>query len=51
VEVSPDDYGIVPVTGDLVQLTADRIAIRRNDPRAGELVVHFPRIGYRVDPV
>jgi glutathione S-transferase len=48
VEVSPDDYGIVPVAGALVQLTSDNIAIRRDDPRAGELVVHFPRIGYRV---
>ena len=50
VEVSPDDYGIVPVAGTLVQLTADEISVRRDDPRAGELVVHFPRIGYRVDP-
>lgn len=50
VQVSPDDYGIVPVTGTLVQLTMDTIALRREDSRAGELVVHFPRIGYRVDP-
>lgn len=49
VEVSPDDYGIVPVAGELVQLTADNIAVRRDDPRAGEVVVHFPRIGYRVE--
>ena len=49
VEVSPDDYGIVPVSGDLLQLTSDDIAIRRSDPRAGELVVHFPRIGYRIE--
>ncbi len=51
VQVSPDDYGIVPVAGELVQLTSDEIAVRRDDPRAGELVVHFPRIGYRVDLV
>jgi glutathione S-transferase len=50
VEVSPDDYGIVPVAGMLVRLTADEISVRRDDPRAGEVVVHFPRIGYRVDP-
>jgi len=48
VEVSPDDYGIVPVAGTLIQLTAEDIAIGREDARAGELVVHFPRIGYRV---
>lgn len=49
VAVSPDDYGIVAVTGALVQLTTDDIAVRRDDPRVGEVVVHFPRIGYRVE--
>jgi len=51
VEVTPDDYGIVPVAGELVRLTIDEIAVRREDARAGEVVVHFPRIGYRVEPV
>ena len=51
VTVAPDDYGIVPVAGELVCLTMDAIAIRRTDPRAGEVVVHFPRVGYRIDPV
>ena len=48
VTVAPDDYGIVPVAGELLRLTMDDIAIRRTDPRAGEIVVHFPRVGYRV---
>lgn len=47
--VAPDDYGIVPVAGELVRLTIDDVAIRRDDPLAGEVVVHFPRIGYRVE--
>jgi hypothetical protein len=46
--VAPDDYGRVPVAGELLRLTIDDIAIRRTDPRAGEVVVHFPRVGYRV---
>ncbi|MEQ8857074.1 MAG: glutathione S-transferase family protein [Pseudomonadales bacterium] len=50
VTVAPDDYGVVPVHGELLRLTRDDIAIRRADPRAGEVVVHFPRIGYRVEP-
>ena len=50
VTVAPDDYGIVPVAGELLRLTIDDIAIRRTDPRAGEVVVHFPRVGYRVEP-
>jgi glutathione S-transferase len=48
VTVAPDDYGRVPVAGELLRLTMDDIAIRRSDPRAGEVVVHFPRVGYRV---
>ncbi len=49
VTVAPDDYGIVPVSGRLVRLTAEEIAIARRDPRAGEVVVHFPRSGYSVE--
>jgi glutathione S-transferase len=48
VTVTPDDYGKVPVTGELVTLDARRIAVRRRDERVGEVVVHFPRIGYVV---
>lgn len=49
VTVTPDDYGKVPVSGELVTLQVHEVAIRRLDPRAGELVVHFPRIGYLVE--
>ena len=48
VTVTPDDYGKVPVAGELVTLDARRVAVRRRDDRAGEVVVHFPRIGYVV---
>lgn len=48
VSVTPDDYGKVPVHGELVTLDATCVAIRRRDPRAGEVVVHFPRLGYVV---
>lgn len=49
VSVSPDDYGRVPVTGELVTLELHEVAVRRQDPRVGEVVTHFPRIGYRVE--
>lgn len=49
VVVTPDDYGRVPVEGELVTLTVDEVAIRRVPPEAGEVVVHFPRLGYRVE--
>jgi hypothetical protein len=25
--------------------------VLRNDPRCGEVIVHFPRLGYRVTPL
>ena len=51
VEVTPDDYGKVPVAGELVTLSLEEIAIRRADVRFGDVIVHFPRTGYRVAAV
>lgn len=48
VAVIPDDYGAVSVHGELVSLTQHEIAVRRTDEMAGEVVVHFPRTGYKV---
>jgi glutathione S-transferase len=47
--VRPQDYGAVPVHGSLLRLTHSEIAIRRDDPLTGEVVVHFPRRGYQVE--
>jgi glutathione S-transferase len=51
VQVAPDDYGKIPVEGTIVSLSAQHIAIRRKDERAGEVVIHFPRAGFLVTPV
>jgi glutathione S-transferase len=51
VAVVPDDYGKVEVSGEIVSLSAQHIAIRRHDPRVGEVVVHFPRAGFNVVPI
>jgi glutathione S-transferase len=48
VEVMPDDYGRIKVSGEIVALSSHHIAVRRHDPRAGEVVVHFPRAGFLV---
>lgn len=48
VSVMPDDYGRNPVTGEIVLVTPQEIAIRRHVEGAGEVVVHFPRAGYWV---
>jgi glutathione S-transferase len=51
ISVTPDDTGRVPVEGVLVGLASDRVSIRRDDPRVGEVVVHFPRAGFVVVPL
>jgi len=48
VQVMPVDYAFDPVKGELVHCSADEICVRRNDPRAGTVVVHFPRFGYQI---
>jgi glutathione S-transferase len=48
VAVAPDDYGKDPVAGELITLSVQEVAIRRTHPRVGTVVVHFPRIGYRI---
>jgi glutathione S-transferase len=48
VTVTPTDYAQDPVAGRLVGLTFDQVAVEREDPRAGKVVVHFPRTGFEV---
>ena len=50
VRIRADDYGRDPVAGELVLIDAEEIALRREDPQAGEIVVHFPRLGYDLRP-
>jgi glutathione S-transferase len=50
VEVMPDDYGKIRVAGEIVALSPQHVAIRRRDPKAGDVVVHFPRAGFLVLP-
>jgi glutathione S-transferase len=48
VRVVPDDYGFDPVEGELVGSSVHEVAVRRSAPEVGEVVVHFPRAGFRV---
>ena len=48
VAVMPVDYALDPVKGELLHCSAVEIAVRRGDPRAGTVVVHFPRFGYQL---
>ena len=48
VRIAPTDYGIDPVAGELVASAPNEWALRRVDARAGEVVVHFPRLGFQL---
>lgn len=48
VTVAPNDYGRIPVAGKLIHWTRDEIAIERNDEIAGQVIVHFPNVGFDV---
>lgn len=48
VTVMADDYGRDPIAGELVSSSAQHIAIKRSDPRVGDVVAHFPRVGFFV---
>ncbi|MEO7246303.1 MAG: glutathione S-transferase domain-containing protein, partial [Rubrivivax sp.] len=48
VTVAAIDYGVDPVAGTLVGLSADEVVLRRDDERVGTLHVHFPRVGFQI---
>ena len=48
VSVSATDYGCDAVSGTLLHASVFELAIKRNDERAGDVIVHFPRQGFRV---
>jgi len=48
VTIAAVDYGIDPVLGELVISRTHEIGLRRTDPKAGTVVVHFPRLGFEI---
>lgn len=48
INVAADDYGRDVVRGTLVGCSSYHVAIQRNDARLGDVVVHFPRIGFTI---
>ena len=49
VSIAATDYGVDPVSGQLLHADNESLILRREDPRAGILHVHFPRVGFRVE--
>jgi glutathione S-transferase len=46
VTITPETFGTEPTEGELIAATRTHYSLRREDPRAGTVHVHFPRIGY-----
>ncbi len=46
VTITAESFGLEPSHGELVAATRTRYSIRRVDEKAGEVFVHFPRIGF-----
>lgn len=46
--VTPDDNARVPVKGTLVAASDAEIVVHRKDAQAGDLHIHFPRLGFDV---
>jgi hypothetical protein len=46
VTITAESFGLEPSAGQLVAATRTRYTLRRVDTRAGEVFVHFPRIGF-----
>ena len=49
VTIVADDYGKECTTGRVARLTANEITVLRDDPALGELAVHYPRAGYKIE--
>lgn len=48
VVIAATDTGVDPIEGTLHAAGRDRISVAREDPRAGRVVVHFPRLGFEL---
>lgn len=48
VTISATDYGVDPMVGQLLFAGSEELILRREDPRAGVVHVHFPRFGFRI---
>jgi glutathione S-transferase len=46
VTITAESFGLESTPGTLVAATRTRYTLARSDERAGELHIHFPRVGY-----
>jgi glutathione S-transferase len=46
IAIRPNDYGQEETVGEIVWATAEALAVKRTDDAVGEVLVHYPRLGY-----
>ena len=46
IAIRPNDYGQEETIGEIVWVTADALAVKRTDEQIGDVLVHYPRLGY-----
>lgn len=51
VAIAATDYGVDPVVGELLFAGREELIVRREDPRAGVVHVHLPRLGFALTAV
>jgi glutathione S-transferase len=50
VAITAEKFGLEASVGELLAATTSRYTLRRKDPRAGTVHVHFPRLGFSLKP-
>ena len=51
VSITAESFGLESTEGELLAATRTRYSLRRSDPRAGTVHVHFPRVGFQLRAV
>jgi glutathione S-transferase len=51
VRLSAEDYGVEKVEGELVFCGLEELIVHREDERVGDVHVHFPRLGFKIETV
>ena len=46
IAIKPNDYGQEETVGEIAWATAEALAVKRSDEKVGDVLVHYPRLGY-----
>ena len=46
IAIKPNDYGQEETVGEIIWSTAEALAVKHTDEQVGDVLVHYPRLGY-----